>query len=636
MPLDAPPLPRCTFQVAIVGHRWDRFPRSAVPRITDQLTHALRVIEREVLRAHHAAATSYSAAPPRLTLLSGLAAGADQLTAALAASRSDWSLHAVLPFPREQYARDFDTDAEAGRQYVELLEAAAVVTELDGPTVDGGTGERPHDAYDALAQVVVHQADLIVAVWDGQPSRGTGGTAAVIRAARAADVPLLILDPMTVREPVFEERPEAPPAEWETGMARQIAALLIPPGIEPSDPHHVADLRHAYFAEAAPTIRRASLFDLVSCVLFQGPDGLGRMGRVAKTLRRAVRGDRWPDPVSTTTASWRETWRGVPASLIEEVASRFAVSHGWADALASHYAARFRASYTRVFAFAWLAVVAAFVGTIAATVEATGGEQRGLSSVHVVALVVEALVLVVVFANVVIGQRRRYHERWMEYRALAERVRHLAILWPLGRTTPIVHLPPKRWAGDPRTSWLGWYLRCVAREAGLISGPFDGAAIAARRGLLRDGELERQRQFHSQARNRGFAIVHPLERCATAIFLLALLLALGNLVHAPDQLLQAWLPSATARVALLGGLGIALPALASGIHGFLATSDLESIASRSAGVAPRLEELIWRLDHLDRVDSIAIGEIALDAARVMEGELGTWRAVSAAHRLQPV
>lgn len=59
-------------------------------------------------------------------------------------------------------------------------------------------------------------------------------------------------------------------------------------------------------------------------------------------------------------------------------------------------------------------------------------------------------------------------------------------------------------------------------------------------------------------------------------------------------------------------------------------------AIRSAAVAPRLRELIWRLDRLDPADSTSVGEIGAEAARVMEGEQGGWRAVSAARKLQAV
>src|SRR6185295_17531901 len=113
---------------------------------------------------------------------------------------------------------------------------------------------------------------------------------------------------------------------------------------------------------------------------------------------------------------------------------------------------------------------------------------------------------------------------------------------------------------------------------------------------------------------RGRAIVHPLERAAEWLFLVALLVALASLLGLPHRWLVSLTGDAPLAAAILGAIGVALPALASAIHGFLGTSDMESIAIRSAGVGPRLRELIWRLDHLDPVDSSGIGEVGAEAA----------------------
>ncbi len=570
-------------------------------------------------------------------MLSGLAAGTDQIGARAATATSGWRLHAVLPFVEEEYARDFRDDDDAMRQYRRLLKRADHLTVLDGRARTAPDGERAFDAYSPLARVLVDQCDLLLVVWDGSPARGPGGTATLVQAARQADVPILRFNPRTPRSVRLESRPDvAEPDDWTMALREQVARLLAPPDRAKSHHGDELDLRKEYFEERLPPARRATLFDLIGTALHRRPDDPAWFPRVARTLLRMVRLAPAPDPIDLARTRWEWQWRGMPEQARVAAVAHFAEHYGWADALAARYAAEFRATYSRVFALAWLAVVAAFVGTVAEGWGGEAGHSPTADLIHNICLSAEALILLVVFANVYWGRRGRLHERWLDYRALAERLRHLGVLWAIGRTTPAVRLPAIALDGDPRTSWVGWYLRSVARQAGLITGSFDRAHLEACRLLLRDQELEHQQVFHAAARDRGRAIVHPLERLAEALFLVALLVALGNLVHAPERLLSSWISNPGMTAAILGAIGVGLPALASAVHGFLGTSDLESIAIRSAGVAPRLKELIWRLDHLDPVDSSSIGEIGAEAARIMEGELGSWRAVTAARKLTAV
>ena len=43
----------------------------------------------------------------------------------------------------------------------------------------------------------MESCDLLIAVWDGQPARGAGGTEEVVSLARIANKPLFVIDPLT-------------------------------------------------------------------------------------------------------------------------------------------------------------------------------------------------------------------------------------------------------------------------------------------------------------------------------------------------------------------------------------------------------------------------------------------------------
>lgn len=108
----------------------------------------------------------------RVIGLSSLAEGADQLFAG-ALLRSGGTLHAVIPAQGYE-----DTFEEAARQtYRRLLAAADIVTTL-------GYDEPCEQAYDTAGRFIVEHCDLLIAVWDGRPARGLGGTADAVAHAR--------------------------------------------------------------------------------------------------------------------------------------------------------------------------------------------------------------------------------------------------------------------------------------------------------------------------------------------------------------------------------------------------------------------------------------------------------------------
>jgi hypothetical protein len=121
--------------------------------------------------------------------VTSLAVGADQLLARLVLEAGG-TIHAVLPFA--DIERSFSPkDVPA---YRELVRQASVEV-LD----THGTDE---DAYLAAGQRVVELSDVVLAVWDGKPAKGTGGTADVVAYAIRRGVPLIHINPLsqTVRQ----------------------------------------------------------------------------------------------------------------------------------------------------------------------------------------------------------------------------------------------------------------------------------------------------------------------------------------------------------------------------------------------------------------------------------------------------
>jgi hypothetical protein len=104
--------------------------------------------------------------------VTSLAAGADQLFAR-AVLAAGGRLHAVIP--ASGYESTFEIDDSAS--FRELLALSAERLQLPF--------ERPSEqAYWAAGREVVRRSDRLLAIWDGQPAGGLGGTADVVGYAR--------------------------------------------------------------------------------------------------------------------------------------------------------------------------------------------------------------------------------------------------------------------------------------------------------------------------------------------------------------------------------------------------------------------------------------------------------------------
>ncbi|MET8028712.1 hypothetical protein [Streptomyces avermitilis] len=148
-------------RIGVTGHR--RIPAVVLPAVLAGITGELR---------RHAAVEA----------LSCLAAGADQLFADLALD-SGVPLTAVIP--GMDYEAHLGGD-EVQASYRRLLKSCTARVDLPvEPTYE--------EAYYAAGRWIVDHADRLVAVWDGHPARGLGGTADVVAYARRTGVPVRVL-----------------------------------------------------------------------------------------------------------------------------------------------------------------------------------------------------------------------------------------------------------------------------------------------------------------------------------------------------------------------------------------------------------------------------------------------------------
>ena len=112
-----------------------------------------------------------------------LAEGADRILSQILVKRLSAKLTIVLPLPELEYIKDFKTDKsiQEFRYLKQMAEKIIVPDQIFA---------RPL-AYQVANQTLLQDCDLLVAIWDGMPARGPGGTSEVVESIRQAEKPLL-------------------------------------------------------------------------------------------------------------------------------------------------------------------------------------------------------------------------------------------------------------------------------------------------------------------------------------------------------------------------------------------------------------------------------------------------------------
>lgn len=124
------------------------------------------------------------------TILSPLAEGADRVAAEVILESKAAELVCLIPSERQEYIKSF-SNARSVHQFDAILQKAVTVSKVYKPSFSD------HDDQSIFYNVgteVVDQCDVLIAVWDGKPHIGSGGTAHIVKYAREQNKPGFIIN----------------------------------------------------------------------------------------------------------------------------------------------------------------------------------------------------------------------------------------------------------------------------------------------------------------------------------------------------------------------------------------------------------------------------------------------------------
>ncbi len=591
-----PPRVPFALSIGVTGHRLDAFAEDALAAVEQRVGEAIDLLAAEARALAEREAALFAEAPPAITLVSPLAMGADQIAAEVALARGH-RLQAILPFDRETYKADFD--ARGAERLDRIFVRAGCVLELPGARSDS-TG-----AYVQAGRATVAHCDVLIAVWDGLPARGRGGTAEIVDLALVRGTPVIHLpvdaatppailwsafDPaiVTRRSGIATRRP------FDPAQVKRLLTLLLGP---PESPREREDLLH-FLNERGRRIRPRIEYPLL----------LALAG-----TRRFRRGD-WQD--APAASANRDEWaryrhacagcHGVTAELdlLEQ-------AYGWSDRLATHFAQTYRSGHVFNFLFAAVAVLLALAWLF------VPAAKLGLA-------IAEFLVILAIMLNTHIGIRRRWHQRWLDYRQLAERLRPMRSLKLLGIAAPDA---PGSATEPVARRWTDWYAAGIWRTMGCPSGRLDERRAEGLAQAIGEHEIAPQIAYNRASAEQVERLDHRLEILGTTLFaatLVGCMVLVGGLLLAP-----AWTKeNSMVFVALSAGL----PALGTAIFGIRVQGDFSGTALRSEATADLLERIADGLASAGP-DLARSADLAEQAGRIMLADLGEWRLVNQQHEL---
>lgn len=218
------------------------------------------------------------------------------------------------------------------------------------------------------------------------------------------------------------------------------------------------------------------------------------------------------------------------------------------------------------------------------------------------------------------GRRRKWHERWRNYRQLAELLRQYSFLGPLACPMPTPQ-PPAHFGADPHRPWVDGMFRMIERDLGMAPGKTNQRYRAALYAWV-NHILTEQIIYHDSNAKVMRKLNHHLHGVSTGLFIATLLACIIHLAarHLTD-VQSIWL--------LL--VATVFPAFGAAFYGINNQGEYARIADRSQAMFHELtavQSKDFSSEQLKRDVSLTeLRKVAERVAGIMIAETIDWNFV---------
>jgi hypothetical protein len=228
------------------------------------------------------------------------------------------------------------------------------------------------------------------------------------------------------------------------------------------------------------------------------------------------------------------------------------------------------------------------------------------------------VITIAIILNAVVGTKKEWHRRWLDYRQLAERLRPMRSLKLLGIAAPD---PPGTETNPVPKRWIDWYAGGIWRAMGCPSGSIDSVRATCLASAIADHEIAPQVAYHEHHAEQIEKLDHRLELIGMVLFVATLIVSVATIAgYAADaQLVEDygnWFTLVSA----------GFPALGTAVFGIRFQGDFGGDALRSLATADTLRQIDQELRKDANLTRAA--DLTEQAARFMLSDLDEWRLVN--------
>lgn len=437
----------------------------------------------------------------------------------------------------------------------------------DKKLVLDGTKEAANQAYEAVGRAMLRHSDVLISIWDGRPPE-PGGTGQITAEALKHNIPTVWIALNSPGEAVLlNNTTESGVAGQSTDFESEISKRLYDVLFLPAETEVLAMKR--FYREKRP--------------------GRRLLARPQKPSKQV--------PLATLAPSYLES------------------AFSWADGLANSYAARHRISFMTIYLLGACAVLTAFLGY---------SRWPDLFKL-------ELLMIMIILAIVFVNRLRHWHDRWIDYRILAEWLRQMRFLHPFSRITPTLKVPAYLGEDDPGPTWFNWYFRAFVRQTGIPHAEVDADYVKACREQLL-AAIAGQETYHGKKATRLHWVHHGLH--GLTLFAFATTLAACVLHIFFEHFAEALFGEHADLI--LTSLAIGAPAVGAALEGINHQGEFERMCRRSKAIKNRISDLARQVPADERNSSFRkLGRLAEEFCELQVLEQTDWRSVFIGKEVNP-
>ena len=593
-----PDRPGLVLNIGVTGHR--SLPEADLTILNQKFLEVFEEVLSIVTKLSIDGTSLYNEETPLVRLLSPLAEGSDRI-AALMALEKGFQIQCPLPFAKDEYVKDFTTD-QSKKEFFELLDKATAVFEL------ACSSDSKSASYQNAGEIILGHSDVLVAVWDGTINNKIGGTADIVTKAIAQHIPVVWINaknPHTIL--LLNDTNHS--QNWQDRLLKILSQALLG--------HHLTagSLAKLYFHEKNKKWDLA-VFNTLFLQMFTR-HGFKKVSISTSTQLKNAR------------YSWDQLWpkQDTGTDKFKSFSERFYKPYYiWTDFLSLFYADYYRTAGLFQHLFYFFSTIGYGIGLyFAFWYEDHGDDTRSAIIVRGIGFFIQA-----VFLLSIIGMRRRndqgrWHQKFTDYRIVAELLRQTIFLTQLGTNIHGLNLPS--FNKDVNANWINWYYRAILRQGGLPSMLLDNKQLDHCCGVITN-IVDSQVAYHTVNAEKNKGLHKKLEKFGNRVYWLALIFIVARVVF---SFIHASFTEAFRNnlqdhdiEKTLNIFCLVLPALATLSHAIAEQGGFERLEQRSDAMAKELSAIKDQLP-VASCTYAQLKTIAKKIASLMIMEVTDWR-----------